>query len=291
MFWKRPQKNRNQKHRRLRAEALESRELLAGDVAVSLSALGDLTITGDVEANEIAISQLDGAFEIRGINDTTITFEDTTGEAAIILDSQVTGSVGIKLDGGDDIANIQNYFSGDLNISTGPGSDEVSIVYSNVDGDLDFSGGTENDRIELYYTSVQGKTNLITGAGDDNVQISGSQLTGNVGITTGADSDDVTVYSSYLQESNLTISLGSGDDSAYTGYSQAKNLTVFGGAGDDNFNLYEFSSDNITFSLGSGNDSVYLGEVDIDTDLSINAGFAQGLDNLQLQRRVSLLTQ
>ena len=70
--------NSNRTNRKLTFQTLESRQLMAGNVAVSVLN-GDLKITGDVKDNDVAIVQtmqqgqvVPGSYYISGLNGTTI---------------------------------------------------------------------------------------------------------------------------------------------------------------------------------------------------------------------------
>src|SRR5262245_13037269 len=71
--------NSNRNYRTLRFQNLEERSMKAGDVAVSVSAAGDLLIQGDTEGNEVVVVQevtqgqaVPGSFYVSGLNGTTI---------------------------------------------------------------------------------------------------------------------------------------------------------------------------------------------------------------------------
>src|SRR5262245_27198229 len=123
--------------RRLGLENLESRQLLAGDVTVSVSG-GDLTITGDGAANGVLMFQLgDGQYRIAGVRQvgaaTRIRLGNSTASYQTV--TGVTDDVVINLQGGNDRVTVTHNpgFSlystlpDDLTIYTGSGDDVVRL--------------------------------------------------------------------------------------------------------------------------------------------------------------------
>ena len=95
-------------------DSLESRRMLAGDVSIQLNNAGDISITGDAEANEFTLDSDDGSggtdLVITGANGTTISFNGSTAASqTIALDtpSSIGRNLRINTRGGDDIINIK----------------------------------------------------------------------------------------------------------------------------------------------------------------------------------------
>src|SRR5690349_14561883 len=83
-----------------RVEELQARLVpAAGNVSVSLSAAGDLVITGDVLDNDIRITETGDDFFIEGLNGT-----DINGAANVTL--TVTRDIRIHMAGGNDNVSI-----------------------------------------------------------------------------------------------------------------------------------------------------------------------------------------
>ena len=87
--------------RTLGLERLERRVLLAGDVLVSVTG-GDLILKGDVEANQIEVTQMgQGTFKVTGLNGTTVSTK-TQPPGTDVTVQGVTDDVSIDLGKGDD---------------------------------------------------------------------------------------------------------------------------------------------------------------------------------------------
>src|SRR4051812_27988873 len=169
--------------RRLTMESLESRQMMTGNVLVSVSG-GDLVVTGDGGANEVRIIQslqngapIAGRFFITGQNGTRI-----NGQVAGQFFHNVTDDVRINLNGGNDRLTL---------------GDGVSNGHFMVPDDLEIDMGAGSDVLRLDNITVRDDARLVTGAGNDSVIV-----TGTVGALPGVDNGD----------NNLTIETGDRPD-------------------------------------------------------------------------------
>src|SRR5262245_52079562 len=123
--------NRALTSRKLGLEQFESRQLLAGNVMVSVSS-GDLFLTGDAAANGVQISQardsqgnpIPGSYLISGQAAGNAATTINGHQGAIV--SGITHDVQINLGAGDDLLTTgqspgRNLFAGDLNVNLGEG--------------------------------------------------------------------------------------------------------------------------------------------------------------------------
>lgn len=117
---------RNRKFcRRFQVEALERRNLMAGNVLVSVNN-GVLNVVGDAQANQVEIHQSTvNWYNVTGLNGTTINGKDNK----LI---RVTGGMKIDLKAGDDQLSMGGTVfvddvDGALNIVMGAGRDKVTL--------------------------------------------------------------------------------------------------------------------------------------------------------------------
>ncbi len=125
-------------HKRLRIEALEQKNLLAGDVAVSVFG-GNLSILGGVDDDLISLASTAtaGEYVVTGIDGTTV-----MGMASLTIGG-VLGDVAVDLGGG-----AQNHFEmfgtslpGGLQVSSAGTQDSVTVGQMSLDGTRVTLGG------------------------------------------------------------------------------------------------------------------------------------------------------
>ena len=164
------------KPRNLAFHALEERTLMAGDVAVSV-VNGDLRITGDAAANDVAVVQtmqngvlVTGSYFVTGRNGTTI-----NGQAAGRTFTGVTRDFNINMGGNDDRVTLgqENDLYGpnnqvkvprDLLINVGGGNNSVLLNGLFVGVMRRFLSGNATDNI-FVHASVQNDLTINTGGG------------------------------------------------------------------------------------------------------------------------------
>jgi hypothetical protein len=262
---------------------------MAGDVSFTLNN-GNLTLTGDGQANGIAIVQAaPNQFTIVGLaqGGTATTVQGVKGKTV----SGVTGNVVINMNGGDDLVRIDDggnlgvrpaaiglpflaqfvdpAFPQNLTVNLGDGADVLVAEEMTVGGKLKVDGGfsTSADRVALTDVAVNAigsfgqALEIDTNGGDDEVRIDFATFGGLVDIDTGSESDFVSI---------LTIDVDNDSD-----------LQVRTQAGDDVVLLFNSGIDDDLFiDAGNGNDLVAAVEVSIDSEVDILMGF--GDDTLQI---------
>jgi hypothetical protein len=142
--------------RRPGIEALEAKQLLAGDVLVSVVG-GNLIVTGDEMDNEISIQSgaEPGQYIVHGRQDTNVTLskdcpagsehgqedQDTDAENVVVVNGVRRGAR-IRMADGDDTVLIQNArFAGNVSVNMGEGHDSVIVGNQLVFGPPKFPPG------------------------------------------------------------------------------------------------------------------------------------------------------
>jgi hypothetical protein len=266
--------------RRGNFEALERRELLAGDVLVSV-VHGDLKITGDVANNNIAVTAGAEAntFVITGLDGTNLRLVDRAtgepGEAMSELTVTARGDVKIRLGEGNDMVAVTDAnVRGKLSVHTGDGDDTVEISNEvaaalNGNGDglgvlLGFRGGVNVDTgdgaDEVSVTNaVRGRFSVDTGDGDDSVSLSG-EGEGDASLRLGSVLGGAL---GFRASSSVHVNLGEGnDDFTLANVETSANVHVNGGSGDDTIDVDSLTARVVSVLGGEGADSVSLANVE-----------------------------
>ncbi|MEM8671599.1 MAG: fasciclin domain-containing protein [Planctomycetota bacterium] len=247
--------------RRLSAQMLERRQLLAGDVEVFFRG-DDLYVFGDQDDNsvEIRIDSL-GNLVAEGLNETTIDGSTDPVIIAFPTDVDVIDDVRVFLGRGDDSILIDGLtIDDDLYVSAGRGDDaigllrteigddasiyggsgalEFSLDLSSVDDDLRVYGSREDDVIVFDESFVGDDTRVFTSSGNDTLIVRASEHQDDVTISTGSGEDFVAVVDGTQIGDDAFISLGRGDDSLFVRDSGVGDrVSAFGGRGDDAIGL------------------------------------------------------
>ncbi|MEM8679520.1 MAG: hypothetical protein AAGF97_09230 [Planctomycetota bacterium] len=154
-------------------EPLETRRLLAGQVAVTGNAAGDIVITGDNSDNDIRLVLDQVGFAsylvVEGHNGTQIEFDGNTGNTQSIPISRqgpnflINRDVRIQMRGGDDVVDVRAWLpvgsltiQRDLSVNMGSGRDTFTIegnpgTTSFVGRNLtvNATGGADGDYVEV----------------------------------------------------------------------------------------------------------------------------------------------
>jgi hypothetical protein len=199
--------------RRCIFESLESRQMLAGDVTAQIVD-GNLIIEGDRNDNEIAVTQSGTTITVTG-TDTTVNLET----AAAVL-TGFTGSIELKMKGGNDDVTLSGLTATELDANLGKGNDTLDIENCTINGDTELEGRKGNDIItvdtatdgETAITSrFNGELDIDLGKGDDTLRMVKATVTGEADIEGGRGVDDVNVSGSTF--TTLETDLGRDDDS------------------------------------------------------------------------------
>lgn len=270
-------------------ERLESKNMLAGDVVVSLVG-GNLLIHGDDAANQIAVTagEAEGSLVIRGLDGTTVRLRRADGPAPAtgLVVEGVRGQVSIAMGAGDDVVAIHGaQFLRGLSIATGAGADVVRIgvppetpapeseladaageVDSEIDADVTVRGallvrtGSENDRVRIADVAVGGVLGVATDGGDDTVLLGADPAD-----ESEADGEPTEEAATLRVRLGVGVSLGDGVDSAVLRDVASRGLVgVDGGAGADEISARGLKALGLGIRGGGGDaaDSVNLANVD-----------------------------
>ncbi|MFO0902267.1 MAG: hypothetical protein U0939_04660 [Pirellulales bacterium] len=246
---------RRSSRRRLHLEALERREVLAGNVTASVVG-STLTLTGDGADNSLAIVALgNNRFSIAGLNTTINGSTAAFSPAGTILN--ITGNLG----GGNDNLGLTNNAQGLDTLATTAGLDleaatglTVAQMQARIDavttvrtfalaGSLTVQGGAGNDLIGLV-GNLGGSLTADLGAagatggnalGIDGTTVAGgvASIGGGINVTGGSQVDALVVESTKVGGSILA-KLGAGNNTVDLFKAQVKGVvSVWGGNGND----------------------------------------------------------
>lgn len=235
--------------RRMSVESLEGRSLMAGVVAVNVTAGGDLVITGDGEANEIRVIQslqngvpIAGRYFISGQNGTTVTGTVNGFANGFVSDDIIINLAGNndRLTVGDGVNNGRFIVPDDLVINMGDGNNVVTVDRITVRDDASITTGAGSDSVTVR-ASVGAQPNVDLGAND-------------LSIVTGNRNDNVRVENTFVRR-DLRIDAGGTDN-----FADVVDL-LLGSIGNDT-----------TIFTGAGGDTVRISDMGFNDDLTIDAG-------------------
>lgn len=219
------------------ASALESRVLLAGNVKVSLSAAGALTITGDAKANAITVVDNGNKITITEAGGGKINGKNApiTYATADVLSIKISGA------GGSDkiLVDSLTATTGNLTIDLGAGHDSLRIRRSFVGGKLKVTGGAGNDQVGVEGTQLLHDVTVDTGAGKDRIGVINSTFNGTMfaDTGTGAQGEIVDVRDSTFVDNVMLKTQGGKDQITSINNNFLSNLLVNGGRGKDTLSI------------------------------------------------------
>lgn len=247
----------------LRGESLEQRLTLDGTVAVVLAGT-TLTLTGDIDANDVLISKGENP------NDIVIEGKDRDGNVTTFINGpsliqDPVSQIEVYLQGGSDDFRIEGNSAQDRLVLGGPliienhdGDNVNRLEYVVVASTLDIvkvSGNSESS-LEIVGTDIVGQSNIDNNNGGQGptkmLVMSGSTFQDHVSIFNG-DGKDILVVDTSNFDGDLDVDNGNGDTRTIFGMAEDPivfgDLTVTNGDGNDTFVL---------------NDTTVWGTVDID---------------------------
>ena len=291
MFSRKPARKRKRRsnNRINRLEALETRQLMAGDIGIVTDNVtaafegNNLVIEGNHLDNEIKVSQDGfGNLTVQGLNGTTINGNNTP---TVFLggDGWIDGDVIINMGSGDDKVTVQGLqISGDLSIFGHTGEDFVMVTQTTVGDNALVHGGWDADQLYVFNSQIgsvftEGLT-VVAGNGDNTVLVAGTETAGLMSITAG-DGDD-TIYTS-LSGSNagmLSINARDGVNRVQMHDSHGNSLNILGGDHEDVVWLDGFETSNpgltvadINIETGGSDDLIAMHTEEIG-DLMVDSG-------------------
>jgi len=289
------------KHRRLFAEGLENRALLAGNVTASVSG-GTLTITGDAGGNGVSVQEISaGRYWVTGFN---VSGGATTvnGQNGQIV-SGVTNDINVDLNGGDDVfvmanraerradlaSRLSGGTAGPITASPETPSASVDVGRTRVPGNLTINTDEGNDGVgtaaivgsdDIKGFDYGGIANIITGDDNDRVIATFTMAFDDLLIQTGDGADSVNTSGSGAYDF-LFADLGSGNDVFASSNSRGFHSQVYGGDGDDNIQVSDYRfKEEVFLNGGSGNNRISATLLEGNL-LSITTG--AGADSIRVQ--------
>lgn len=263
-------------------EALESRQLMAGDINFNLVG-GNLTLTGDNQANGIVVRQV-------GFNKLLLVGAGSTikGQPFQVVNG-VSGNVQFNMNGGNDFVIIDDgdkllsvpagapttfqrpVFFKDLILNMGDGADAVEIdgVTVNIKLKVDGGFGTQADQVKVNDTRVIGaglgdftpRIEIDTNGGNDFVRLVDSVFNGLADIDTGAENDTLEMTNVAVETlGDLKINTQAGNDFVKLDQVIVRDdLELKAGNGDDQVQILRSTvADILDVELGAGNDLLLL---------------------------------
>jgi hypothetical protein len=203
--------------RRLNLEQLEARQMLAGDVTVSVVG-GDLSIVGDSADNFLGITATGtaGEYVVAGTNTTV------NGGGAPVTVSGVTGDVTIQLHDGFDGLEFDSdpvafQFAGDLTIDMGSTVESGGLNYITATGNNNFSVAGSLSVSGYRLLGALFDNAVVTGdftatlAGDlGEIELDGGSIGGDVTITGTGENKDVGISTTVAGDVRIDLD-GLGD--------------------------------------------------------------------------------
>ena len=226
----------NHKFRKLSAQQLESRQLMAGDVLASFTWGNDLVLTGDSAGNEIRIYESAAQANrivVEGLNGTTI-----NGQPKFELQASVLDDIIVNMNGGDDRVLVTNLTltntgnGSELIINTHSGKDYVYL--DNVHGfkkDVRINTGDHDDFVWARGVAVNEDFKVQTSGGADRVVLI-NITADDLRIETGSGNDSVDLFNVDAVD-DFYVHLGSGDDYLEIEASSGGDVSLYGGSGTD----------------------------------------------------------
>ncbi len=248
--------------RRGKFEALEARQLLAGDVLVNVVG-GNLRIEGDADANKIMITSgaEAGSFVVTGLDGTTL--EGATDPIAVAG----VRNIRVNLGEGDDLAAVVGAnVRGNVSIQTGAGADRVLVGTGA--GATELAGMLPAD----VSVNVRGVLRIDTNGGLDQVAVDDA-VAGLLSVDSGEDNDVVSLGSTApLGDSaarlavghGVHVNLGAGNDELNIDQLSTRGgIVVWGGLGDNSIDANTAKAAAMIVATGGGVDNVSLTDLDV----------------------------
>jgi hypothetical protein len=271
------------RHRKLRMEQMERRELMAGDMAVFMQ-------NGNLFINEqTGQAGRDNAVSIERLNDTTVkvtglptladgTLSTVNGHASQNFTINANTSLFVNLGGGNDAFTFAP-IGGEIKFKeihvdvAAPPLVATTRIASTVAQPTTFPG-PDNDVVVLERFHTTGDVSINTGIGNDIATIKNArigeagQTTANVSINTGAGTDDVRVFSNI----DTTLITGTLDVQTFSSLGESDADAVLIGSVGVQRDLH--------VRTGGGNDSITMTNVGVSHSLDFDAG--AGADSASL---------
>ena len=266
-----------QRNNRRSFERLETREMMAGNVAAVVTD-GTLTITGDNKANTVVMQEIGdtGQWKITMGAGTW----STSAQKKIITDT-VTGDIVIDLQGGADKLTIKNgTVPGALRILMGDGNDSASLANLQIGTYLHFEGGAGSDQLSVSNVHVTDPTfayfsSIDMQNGNDKANIN-QLFDQDLQLTMGAGNDQLSMTNSDFvggPYQRLMVDSGDGNDAVKMTGDVTGPLSVDVGTGKNTLKVSGCTADTASL-LNEGTGSLAGSGNNFGSD-TVGAGFTQ----------------
>jgi hypothetical protein len=240
--------------------AAASTAFAAGDVVATLSATGELDLTGDDLANDVAVTR------------------DPTTKEFLVL-----GRNGTTVNGGTEfrtlgVKSIRAVMNG--------GDDVLAVAGLRLKKNLYADMGEGNNSLDLYHVIVGGRVNVYGGAGDDTIKVeAGCDLLGG-GLANAGDGVNHVAVTDSTVRGRLRILTGGGDDLVeihHDGFTSDASLSIRTGAGNDTVDYlgctFQCPVETLT---GAGTDTINIMTSRFERAVGMNTGDDD--DNVEVER-------
>ena len=266
---------KSEKSRRTHMEQLETRTLLAGDVAVAV-VQGEALFRGDDLDNHLMIEAGNGPAEyvVTGLPDADNVATTVNGQASITI-SDVNRGMHIGLHQGNDGLTMEDLnVHGHLMVDMADGNDAVDLTDVRVARHAILELGRGEDSADVADSTVRGYmaivgrshrptpttgsdgTTIAVAPAPKHIHVEGTRVGGSMAVGTGSGADDVTLINTAAKES-MDISTQLGDDLVTLNGIRTGHLAVGTSAGDDGMSLTDVISRGATvLRSGQGSDDV-----------------------------------
>lgn len=241
------QKRTQRSRRRLAAECLEGRQLLAGVVGVDTSVPGNLSLTGDVSNNQVEVhgTATTGEFVVMGTGGTLLTLNGGLLTFSSLTINGITKDINVDLGQGQDtfeLGNATDPTNVGFNVNIKNTDDDTNIL-TNVDigeqlnvqrTDIAFS------ELEINGSIIRDNMTVDNGNGDTKTVLNNSEVEGLLQITNGNGDDLVVVNSTSVGAAQFyrpggpgtlnspVVSITNGDGSSLTSFTDANDPDTTG---------------------------------------------------------------
>jgi hypothetical protein len=262
--------NPMQRNSRCSYQALEPRQLLAGNVTVFKSM--HLYIRGDAADNQFEIVADGDELRINGLNGTTI-----NNEASYLVRTARRNENGAS-------------FAGGLRAHLGPGHDELNIRDAHFEELSIIYGGTGDDDISLADSVFSGPTTIQTFDGQDSINVQGTHFEDSFRAVTLKGRDSIVMKESVFSGDSITVT-GMHTDSIHSAnnhYMGEVNLLLTLGGNDEV--LLEnpvVGEEQLGVFMGNEDDLVKVDMMDATVDGSVRIGGQAGTDSVQQMSEMS----
>jgi hypothetical protein len=291
-----------------RFESLESKQLLAGDVLVSVVD-GNLMIHGDELDNQIAVTSgaEPGAFVVTGLHGTNVVLGNGIAVQPPQTEVVVTGvyrGARMSMGDGDDVVLVNKaHFRGNVGIGTGAGNDRVVVGVPMLPVEPRPEVGADSLAVTLDAPSadvppdpslapplvgIGGSLTIAAGAGEDDIHVGNAAIDGRLSVATGTENDRVLLGNAPLAtptdppaEASVVPPLAPPQAVLHVG----RGIDVQLGEGNDGLTSNRVGTPaGMMVHGGEGDDHVGLIETRVGHLLAVHGGAGEGADHVSIDR-------